>query len=427
MRNQLAIASLFLSFFLLFSCKDKTEQEIKTYSILRGCAIDEYSKPIQGVSIYTAPAMEGALTDSAGNFSLSALKIGDYSIIAYKKGYYAQKIDIKIESGLSPAPLTFVLIRNYDKDEIPPFLYSPSDSAILSDNSPTLRWTTAKIDNNSLSYSLTLSQYSDLKQALSFDVSASDYLYLYALKDNTPYFWQVSAFDAFGDTIRSDIRAYKTAGDLNSNMRANYKFDSSLKDGANRFLALGYGVKYGSDKFGNKNRALYFDGSDEYCTIADTSALFFKRDYAISFWVAPTSSSFLTDDVGADLINLTNIDKQNYIRIGFTKDRIGYFNICRNHTTFSFSPNYPISDNSWHKIAYIFEYGGANSLGYMKLYIDGNFVSSAQICPLDFLISGKIYIGSNSNRTSRYSGLLDNLLIYEKAINETEAKTITQK
>ncbi len=78
-----------------------------------------------------------------------------------------------------------------------------------------------------------------------------------------------------------------------------------------------------------------------------------------------------------------------------------------------------LEDGQWHLVV------GMYDGSYMKLYIDGMEVASqAQTGNIDTSGSSPAYIGSNSGTRERFSGGIDDLRIYNRALSEDQIKTM---
>lgn len=140
-----------------------------------------------------------------------------------------------------------------------------------------------------------------------------------------------------------------------------------------------------------------------------------NKAYTISVWVnptiAPSNEVVLSRDVLASGIG-----------IRFSPTGIqGLFG-----GTSLTATNYPsnVVANRWSHIVITCE--GTGLAGSAKLYVNGRLQESslAYIPSADFLISEQLHIGKSNTDTFRYNGLLNNLVILNKAINTVELQTL---
>ncbi len=84
-----------------------------------------------------------------------------------------------------------------------------------------------------------------------------------------------------------------------------------------------------------------------------------------------------------------------------------------------------VIDNTWHHIAYVIE----DSANTITIYVDGSnvssFTSTASVAASDVFSLGQEYDAGMATGDF-YSGLLDEVRVYARALSETEIATLAQ-
>ena len=177
--------------------------------------------------------------------------------------------------------------------------------------------------------------------------------------------------------------------------------------------------KYNENPFnysGKLGAGLEFDGVDDVVTISDSNSLDLNESFSISFWTYPTTlnenQTFLAKGSGTT----TNyfIDYKTTTQVEF-----GFYNAGWR----SFSVNaFDISANQWNLITVTLN----DSSNISRVYINGVDKGSSQF-DYDVLANGlDLKIGSFPGFDQNFTGLIDELAIYNKTLNSSEITEIYQ-
>jgi len=169
---------------------------------------------------------------------------------------------------------------------------------------------------------------------------------------------------------------------------------------------------------GNTGNALDFDGLDDHVTVDDIFAELPGRDLTVSAWVnAPavkTAHQFIIS------INTSNGD-DNRILLGIqaNSDTLSMYESGWRDTATT------VIDGTWHHIAYVLN----NSSNTMTIYVDGSdvlsFTSTASIAAADVFSLGQEY-DAGMITGDFYSGQLDDVRIYDRALSQAEIEILAQ-
>ncbi len=169
---------------------------------------------------------------------------------------------------------------------------------------------------------------------------------------------------------------------------------------------------------GNSGNALDFDGLDDHVVVDNIFAEIAGRDLTISAWVkAPavnTAHQFMVS------INISNGDG-NRLLLGTqaNSDTLSMFESGWRDTGTT------IVDGTWHHIAYVLN----DSSNTITIYVGGSdvlsFASTASIAASDVFSLGQEYDAPMATGDF-YSGQLDDVRIYDRALSEAEIAILAQ-
>ncbi len=195
---------------------------------------------------------------------------------------------------------------------------------------------------------------------------------------------------------------------------ANYKFENNAEDYANDYD----GTIFGAVSFisGKNGLGAYFTGStiNDYISIPN-SVLNLREDITVMFWMKSSDSSGgILSGATSTYNNAFLIFDQGSLKFYF-KDQ--YWN-----TGLSFD------DGQWHHIT--FKRTGSD--GQVYFYLNGNFVSTGSLSSGLISVSvGGLIIGQEQDSvgggfvlSQAYSGYMDELRFYDRALNDTEIASI---
>ena len=190
------------------------------------------------------------------------------------------------------------------------------------------------------------------------------------------------------------------------------------------------GVALTTDRFGNANSAYSFDGVDDYIEVNNSTSInSLINDFSLSIWYSTSTSissdnrNLLCKSQGAGPLNKWIVMKSN--GTGFYPEGIGLIsNPVLNSTSFNgfiYTSNV-VPNNQWHNISIVKE---SNNL---KIYINGSLIQTSPITNSLNLNTANLRIGgdeiSSVNNDHFWSGLLDDIGIWNRALTATEIQQL---
>ena len=163
-----------------------------------------------------------------------------------------------------------------------------------------------------------------------------------------------------------------------------------------------------SGKYGN---ALSFNGSTNYVTVNDSNSLDLTNAMTLEAWVKPVSLSswrsiLLKEKSG-------NLNYALYANTDSDRPSVEINNGSSNDTRGAAK----ISTGVWTHLA------GTYDGSTLKLYINGNLVSSKSVSGAATTSSNPLRIGGNTVWGEYFNGLIDEVRIYNKALSQSEIQT----
>lgn len=158
-------------------------------------------------------------------------------------------------------------------------------------------------------------------------------------------------------------------------------------------------------------KCLYFDGVDDYVDLGNPSTLYPNSNMTISLWIKPTLLN--SSAVFGKFNGSTSVLNWTYGLWIYTTGYLGFG--IGNGTTNNYKQSiYNVSANNWSSV--VINYMGSNNL--VKFYINGQYISGSDltlaISPI--INSNSYYIGGGAVSGRYYSGLIDDVRIYNVAI-----------
>jgi TolB protein len=199
-----SLAFLCLLFFI--SCEDTIDPAFE--GTISGKVMDSNNEPLVNVSITTEPATEAILSDSNGNFTISRVPEGEYSINARKEGYQNETRRIRVR-GNETSQVDIIMSRGGTGSAAAPQNPSPADASTEEPTDITLAWS-PPTDDEELLYDVFLYESEELSgQAVATGISDTS-IVVEGLAHNTTYFWQVSAYISEDDKQLSPVWSFRT-------------------------------------------------------------------------------------------------------------------------------------------------------------------------------------------------------------------------
>jgi hypothetical protein len=198
--------------FLLFlvSCSEEKLGE-SSFGTVTGRVVNaDTFEPMENVKILSSPTTSTVFTDVDGKFTVSNVKVGEYSFQAQKDGFVA-KFEATTVTINNTSEVVFELKKATANNKPPtvPVLVSPVDNSTAQAISLDLTWTDTDPDNDELIFKITLrnATNSDVKV---YNVIKEKKLTLTDLLYNTKYYWQIEVTDGVNTPVLSTISTFTT-------------------------------------------------------------------------------------------------------------------------------------------------------------------------------------------------------------------------
>jgi len=204
------IAIAFFLFFLI-SCSEEKIGEAEFGAVSGRVVNAETFEPMENVKILSSPTSSTVFTDSSGKFSISNVKVGEYSFQAQKDGFIAKFESVSVTAN-NTSEVVFELSKSTANNKPPtiPILVSPVDNSSGQSISVDLTWTATDPDaGDVLTYTVALrnSSNSDIK---TFEGIKDKKLTLTNLLYGVHYYWQVTVNDGLNTPVLSAISSFVT-------------------------------------------------------------------------------------------------------------------------------------------------------------------------------------------------------------------------
>lgn len=232
------------------------------------------------------------------------------------------------------------------------------------------------------------------------------------LNSNTYYCFSVSAYDAAGNESGQSSQTCATTlstPDLNDGLIAYYGFEGNANDSSGNG---NHGTEYGGINYldGKIGKAAMFDGENTYISVADNSSLRLNI-FSITAWVRPDIiwGGNRIAEKGDSNSYWLDINPDANALVGFYDG--GYNDLISEENILS---------NNWYFIAGT--YDGAS----LKIYINGILDNSLTLFSTPYQSDQPLIIGWKYNGITEdhFSGLIDELRIYNRALSESEIQEL---
>ncbi len=241
---------------------------------------------------------------------------------------------------------------------------------------------------------------------------------------------KVKGNNACGGGVESSLYIEVNSVNLNSGLIAYYPFSGSTHDstGNNQDAVIHGNVIPVSDRFGNPNGAYYFGGNasgSDYMTVEHSNYLKLQNPFSLSAWVKKSAHGGYVLIKGRDIINAYSIADGSgnaFVVYGSANNGAGVAN------------NTSISLNEWH--LYTFVTNGDSAYFYLdgqcidrKMMESNSFMSTSDNYPLSI---GRHFTNCCYNPdppmwSYPFNGVIDDIMIYSRAISSSEVDSIYHK
>jgi hypothetical protein len=209
-----------------------------------------------------------------------------------------------------------------------------------------------------------------------------------------------------------------------SNLKAYFTFNGNLNDSMGiSSPGVSYGATPCADRLGQNNKAYEFDGTGKNI---DLSPDLNFGTTTIAFWFKPNNLNASEQLMLSNLSNITQVaTTQVEIRVmDVSKIRVLVGSSANAPSSFRiFTCNTIMNTSKWNHVSVVID----NNYTYIKIYINGNLDQDAPITGLTYTKStGTMRLGTRSYPTNEapYNGKIDEVMIFNKALTDVEAKSI---
>lgn len=197
-----------------------------------------------------------------------------------------------------------------------------------------------------------------------------------------------------------------------SNLVHYWPFNGNTNDAVGAINAVNTGATLTTDRFGNANSAYYFDGTGVNMSIAQAGNFDTSTSFTFNAWIktSGTTGTIVRTDAGWGNGWFVRLVSDGKIEIWE-----------RSYSAVSAS-NY--NDGNWHMVTYVRDITGLKG----TLYVDG-----AKVCTFsmsegvrDVVNANTHFFGVSGEDTEYYTGSMDEVRLYNKALTDAEVAALYQ-
>ena len=244
----------------------------------------------------------------------------------------------------------------------------------------------------------------------------------FTLGQNKMYIWKNSAImDSM--EITNDLKiSFKTTTSIpTAGLVAYYPFNGNTNDeSGNENHCTAENCTLTTDHFGNVNSAYFFNGSNSLISRAPISSMFSLSQMTLSAWVK--TFKYIPDNPRIIAVGSTGTVEQNYSLIWHSCDSPfspGAVTFYASNLNEVYSNKVLTADSTWHHIAVTYD------RFYVTFYTDGvldtTIAVNGNLVPLT---DGILRIGNNYINNDPFNGVIDEVRIYNRALNPAEVWSI---
>ncbi|MFD0964124.1 carboxypeptidase regulatory-like domain-containing protein [Pseudofulvibacter geojedonensis] len=234
-----------LSILLLVSSCSEDSLDATGFGTITGTVVLKGSnEPVENVKIATNPNSNTVFTDASGNFVLSNIPSGQYSVEASKEGLLTSFEGVTVITNQSIGTI-FEMLPETTTNTAPvqPNLLTPLDNTMDLDITVELTWESSDLDEDPLTYSIELRNDQNSTVQMIENITEPNYT-LTDLSFGTQYFWQIGVSDGVNDIVWSNSQSFFTTTDpqhrffFTRNIGGNDVIFSGEQDGEDSVIEL---------------------------------------------------------------------------------------------------------------------------------------------------------------------------------------------
>jgi len=416
------------------SCSDDSGTASETGTIT-GTVLNAITQaPIGGANIVTDPPTESVITNQQGEYTLKNVSVGNYTITFSKVGYNAKQIVVNVKANsTTDADVLLLPLGGDNLPPNPPFNPYPEHLSKIKTTDALLSWECDDPNNDSLNYDIYFDKMNPPVNLLTSNLRKSSYS-ISELLDSTTYYWRVVARDKWGDTASSVI--WKFNVDLEDNPKPDegliawWPFDGDAldKSGYNR-----HGTLMNQYQFigGIRGQALRLIGQGANTSNGGHVLIPFidfrqMPTFTISMWV--NLESFTVNHGGPYIhfgdraqgwLGISNHVKKATSQPLYIAFAVGAIDYQVEPIYYEFDQN---DIGKW--VMYTLVYSG----GLMSAYINDELIGSKQqsiyLMGNNAGIARSWWYETNYETATRFTGTIDDVRIYNKALNISKIRSL---
>ena len=240
---------------------------------------------------------------------------------------------------------------------------------------------------------------------------------------------EVNVMVESGKVVYAYVSLYPSNQDIptdSDSLVLHLPFDANINDiSKNNMLSESYNIQFIPDRKNNNDGAVFFNGVDSYVRIKSNQKLNLGINYSISLWFKPDLQGGKRDTNGGVAV-LGRWDKY-----GFGESSFGMSHHPNGDVWFgTHDGNYKgtgvyatsvLTDGLWHHIVYV--KSGTNGW----IYVNGLVVANNSNLQHAQQTNYDLYIGRMNHDRSFFKGAIDELYIFNKALNTNEIQDLYNK
>ena len=177
---------------------------------------------------------------------------------------------------------------------------------------------------------------------------------------------------------------------------------------------------------GKRGKAINFDGGDDYVNAGSAGNFERTNSFTVSLWIKRNPNPTVTEAVVAKEVGSGTFQGWGLLILGGAANDPYRINIANTSGTNNLLVEYPrTNDSGWHHV--VFTYNGTSVASGVFLYEDG--ISKTQTIIADtlsasILTATNFQIGARDGAASLFSGSIDEVRVYNRALSATEIQAL---